>query len=289
MERLVKYTSRDEWLKGRSSYIGGSELATIMGLNKYQSPYQLWLLKTGREQPMSDNKHTLSGRFLEDGIARYWEHETGNKIIEASANDNVYIHNLYDFLRGTPDRRFFWGEDRSLNNRAVLEVKTTMKIIDHNDIPMGWFIQPNYYTGLIGYNKFVIVWFEFMTKELKWQEYDFDQELFDISTQEAVDFWNNHIVTDVPPPMSTVADAKILYPESKEGKVIVASDEVIELYSQAINLNREMRERKNKYNDIADRIKMIMKDSEKLVTQNLDTLFTYKTTSRGRTLLIKEL
>jgi len=180
MERLVKYTSRDEWLKGRSSYIGGSELATIMGLNKYQSPYQLWLLKTGREQPMSDNKQTLSGRFLEDGIARYWEHETGNKIIEASANDNVYIHNLYDFLRGTPDRRFFWGEDRSLNNRAVLEVKTTMKIIDHNDIPMGWFIQPNYYTGLIGYNKFVIVWFEFMTKELKWQEYDFDQELFDI-------------------------------------------------------------------------------------------------------------
>ena len=34
--------SRDEWLKERTKGIGGSDVATILGLNPYKTPLQLW-------------------------------------------------------------------------------------------------------------------------------------------------------------------------------------------------------------------------------------------------------
>ena len=51
------FTDREEWLKVRESGIGGSEVATICGLNKWESAYTLWAKKTHRiEAP------DLSGR-----------------------------------------------------------------------------------------------------------------------------------------------------------------------------------------------------------------------------------
>ena len=36
----------EEWQKFRNAGIGGSDVATICGLNKYKSPFQLWAEKT---------------------------------------------------------------------------------------------------------------------------------------------------------------------------------------------------------------------------------------------------
>ena len=40
--------SRDEWLKERTKGIGGSDVSTILGLNPYKTPLQLWEEKTGK-------------------------------------------------------------------------------------------------------------------------------------------------------------------------------------------------------------------------------------------------
>ena len=40
--------SHQEWLEDRRKGIGGSDVATILGLNQYKSAYQLWLEKTGQ-------------------------------------------------------------------------------------------------------------------------------------------------------------------------------------------------------------------------------------------------
>lgn len=41
----------EQWHLRRRLGIGGSEIGTILGLNKYQTPFDLWLLKTGRKAP----------------------------------------------------------------------------------------------------------------------------------------------------------------------------------------------------------------------------------------------
>lgn len=38
----VKTANHDEWLKLRSQYIGGSDAASVVGLNQFSSPYALW-------------------------------------------------------------------------------------------------------------------------------------------------------------------------------------------------------------------------------------------------------
>ena len=40
--------SKEEWTKLRSSTIGGSDAAAILGLNPHKSPYALWAEKTGK-------------------------------------------------------------------------------------------------------------------------------------------------------------------------------------------------------------------------------------------------
>ncbi len=40
--------SRQEWLEDRKKGIGGSDVGQFLGLNKWKSPYQLWLEKTGQ-------------------------------------------------------------------------------------------------------------------------------------------------------------------------------------------------------------------------------------------------
>lgn len=57
----------EAWLKHRREGLGGSDMATILGLNKYKTPYELWLEKTGREQPVdiSDKWAVVKGNALE--------------------------------------------------------------------------------------------------------------------------------------------------------------------------------------------------------------------------------
>ncbi|HFC9341278.1 TPA: YqaJ viral recombinase family protein, partial [Enterococcus hirae] len=48
MSKSTLDMSHQEWLEDRKKGIGGSDVATVLGLNKYKSPYQLWLEKTGQ-------------------------------------------------------------------------------------------------------------------------------------------------------------------------------------------------------------------------------------------------
>ena len=44
-------SAQDEWHRRRFNGIGGSEMASVLGISKYQSAYDLWLVKTGRKEP----------------------------------------------------------------------------------------------------------------------------------------------------------------------------------------------------------------------------------------------
>jgi hypothetical protein len=52
--RLVstKDMSREDWLAIRKQGIGASDAAAAVGLNPYQSPLELWMIKTGRDGDM---------------------------------------------------------------------------------------------------------------------------------------------------------------------------------------------------------------------------------------------
>ena len=86
--RLVstKGMNREQWLKVRKQGIGASDAAAAVGLNPYQSPLELWMIKTGRDgllpAPDPDDIHTplYWGNLLEPKVAEAYAKATGNKV-----------------------------------------------------------------------------------------------------------------------------------------------------------------------------------------------------------------
>lgn len=91
--RLVstKGLSREEWLQYRRQGIGSSDAATAVGLNPYQSPLELWLVKTGRDEglppvdPDDDTSPMFWGTVLEPVVAERYARRTGNRVRRCNA------------------------------------------------------------------------------------------------------------------------------------------------------------------------------------------------------------
>lgn len=58
----TKESRHQAWLSFRTEGVGGSDMSTILGFNTYKTPYELWLEKTGRQEP-----EDISGRAVHEG------------------------------------------------------------------------------------------------------------------------------------------------------------------------------------------------------------------------------
>ncbi len=115
-------TERHEaWLTQRDHGVGGSDLSTILGLNKYATPYTLWLEKTGREQHMdiSGKWAVVKGNALETALrARFrslhpeWECYDGT--------DKSLVSNTHPCMHASLDG-ILYDEARG---HGVFEIKT---------------------------------------------------------------------------------------------------------------------------------------------------------------------
>ncbi len=87
-----------EQLEARRSGIGGSEIATILGLNPFSGPLDVYLSKVEGLDAVS-NADMERGNFLEDGVAAWYAHREGVKLNEPGA----IIHATSKVARCTPD------------------------------------------------------------------------------------------------------------------------------------------------------------------------------------------
>ncbi|MEF8759179.1 MAG: YqaJ viral recombinase family protein [Candidatus Accumulibacter sp. UW25] len=91
--RLVKTLKlpREDWLAARKYGIGSSDAAAAVGLNPYQSPLELWMQKTGRDEalpkpdPNDEESPLYWGNLLEPIVAAHYTKRTGNKVRRINA------------------------------------------------------------------------------------------------------------------------------------------------------------------------------------------------------------
>lgn len=119
--RLVstKDMSREEWLNIRGNGIGSSDAAAAVGISPYKSPLELWLEKTGRQEPpdLAANDAVFWGATLEHIIASVYAERTGVKVRRLNA---VLQHPESPFMLANLDRVVQHPTD----NNGILEVKT---------------------------------------------------------------------------------------------------------------------------------------------------------------------
>ena len=89
MKKLIKPSDRESWLKEREKGIGSSEVGTVLGINPFETPYQLWRRKRGLDGPKEENFAMKAGHYLEDAVSRFYADATGKEIIKSSAVDFI--------------------------------------------------------------------------------------------------------------------------------------------------------------------------------------------------------
>jgi len=256
-------------LKVRKKGIGGSEVAAILGMDEYSSPYKIWLAKTGREENNVDNKYTRAGIILESAVAEFFQIRTGYRIIKASAKSKTYFHPKYEFALGTPDRTYVGN---SQVGKGILECKTTQ--VMHDEVPDKWFIQLMWYMGILGSQYGSVAWLE-RGLDFKFKEYEYDPEFFGYLVDRVGTFWNDHILKDVPPEPINIDDIKVMYKRHSEGLIIPATPEMISAHERLKDLKATISELETEKEQLEDAVKMAMRDAE-AVADEAKILFTWK-------------
>lgn len=267
-------------LNVRTKGIGGSEIASILGMNQYSSPYKVWLEKTGRQENNVQNKFTDAGNILENAVSDFFVFKTNHRVIKASAVQKTYVHPKYPFAIGTPDRRYIAN---SRVGKGVLECKTTQKMYD--DIDMAWFCQLQWYLGILGLSYGSVAWLE-RGLDFKYKEYEYDKEFFEYLIDSASTFWNDNVLKDIPPEPLNVSDIEIMFRKHRDAVTIIASEELNDIHTKICVMRDTMKELKEQEEKLVDSVKMVMRDAEAVIYRETP-LFTWKA-SKDTTTFDKE-
>ena len=148
----LSFNSEKDWLEIRKGRIGGSSIGTILGYNKYQTPYELWKELIGREVPkdISDKPCIIRGKTAEKPLIELYRVLNPSKNV-VEGNQVVY--------QSEENPRFIANPDGFVDDDTILEIKTA-SIRDWEEwkdkIPMSYYCQVMWYMWIMKRPKAVL-------------------------------------------------------------------------------------------------------------------------------------
>ncbi len=271
---IIRPANREEWLEVRKSGIGSSEVATIVGLNPWETPYQLWRRKVGLDKPKEENFAMRAGHYLEDAVSRFWMDETGRQIIKRSAGDWIIRDNDRPYLQVSPDRTYWLGESRANSEKGILECKTTQMTVDADNLPEHWFCQVQYQLGVAGYEQGSLAWL-CSGRNFGYADIAFVDNFFGWLIDSVDRFWIDNIQGGKEPDPINVADVLLKYNRHTDRKSIEVSDEIFDAYSQLKDVRKELAALDERKEALEAQIKLAFMDAE-AITYGGSTIATWK-------------
>lgn len=168
---MQQLASREEWLKKRRSYIGGSDASAVVGLNPYKTNIELWLEKTGQSQPddISDNPLVKYGHDAEVHLRELFKLDFPEYAVWYVEN-NIWLNDKYPFGHASLDGWLYDAEGRL----GILEIKTTSILQSMQKEKWKGRIPDNYYIQVLHYMLIMEAEFAILKAQLK---YDYDGEI----------------------------------------------------------------------------------------------------------------
>lgn len=276
---------RDAWLLERTKGIGGSDVATVLGLNPYKTPWSLWEEKTGKTEGSPAGEAAYWGTTLEDVVAKEFSKRTGMKIQRVN------------FLLSTGEGGWMRGNiDRAIVNEQIaktvrvhkpekaaqtglmlstdvgLECKTANafmadkwgpsqedeivsgKVVTEHQIPLYYETQIQWYMAVTGIKTFYVAVL-IGGQDFRMYEVKRDQDVIDAIVSKCRDFWENHVLKDVPPAPINVDDIKKLYAKDS-GEMTEATNEEATDIGELRNLKEQIKSLKEQEEAVASRLIM---------------------------------
>ena len=240
--------SREEWLKLRQKGIGGSDAGIIMGVNPYETIYELWLRKTNRLDPKKSNAAMQRGVYLEPLVAdMFAEHNPGAKVRRAN---QMLQKKEIPFMLANLDRQYKLAD----GTKGILECKTTSSRNRKNWLenpPEYYQCQVQHYLAVTGLQNAVIA--VTIGEDLEYKQYDLprDDAFISLLIEQEERFWW-HVVHDQEP-------------DSKEFTNLRAVDELFKNGNGgAIDLSPSIESAALRYADLKSEVGSLKKELERL-------------------------
>lgn len=285
--RIVANTdemTRPEWLDLRRSIgIGGSDVAALLGISPWSSPYALWLDKTGRADNTDQSSTRLrAGTFLEPFV-----------ISEAELKHPELHVSRAPYLLTHPDHReLFVDVDGFASSdlrraRGGFEAKTTEQMMAHHwtdGVPAFYETQAFHslaVTGLAWWMVAVMIGFS----RIETYVIERDEEVIGRIVDAELAWWQRHIIEGEEPIAdgSSATTAALSTIQARAGKSVELVDvaEVEGMFRQLDHDTTVQSEIENSVSEIKNRLRQIMGDATELVGPDGKTWATWRENKSG--------
>ena len=266
--------NKQEWLRERKNYLGGSDLGAIAGLNPYRTALDVYLDKTSDDITEETNAAMRWGNLLEEAVAEAYSEDTGKMVWKWL---QPIKHKEYPFLAANIDR---WVGDREY----VLECKTAgfNKGKEWGDsgtdqIPESYLIQVAYYASICDVPK-VDIAVLIGGQDFRIYTYNRNKDLEDKIIKIGVNFWHNHIEKRIPPKCVNTRDTFNLFPQSNYHE-IVAESNILEKWEELKAARAEESRIADTIEKLKTDIQEFMRDYDVLIDNQGNVIATWKNTA----------
>lgn len=261
----------------RTKKVTGTRFATILGLNPWSTPFEMWCAITKTyEVPFQDTIYTIAGKTIEPKQADYMEKSYGMDIVRPSDiwGEDYFNKTWGDFF---PESAIFggmWdylGKDENGNVDTILEMKTTKRAEDwKDDVPEYYALQAALYATLYGVDNVVMV-----ASFLEESDYEHPENYvpnasntitveFKVSErypnmgelmEKVTAWWEKYVTSGVSPAYDEKADAEIL--EALRTNSVSPDTDINDLIKEAETLKKELDEISDSISPKEKRLKTI--------------------------------
>lgn len=262
--------TREQFLADRMTGIGGSDVAAILGLSKWRTPYQVWEEKTGRRKAEESKELFHFGNVLEQVVAD-----------EFAARRGVKVQRRNQMFRSEKHPELVANIDRYIVGGGVLECKTADKFTRHlwgdsasDEVPEYYLTQVQHYMHVTGWHEGYLAVL-IGGNEYRDYEIPYDVELAEYCAARCSEFWNNYVVKNVPPPLTAADDLTNAF-NWVSGSTITATQKIENLIENLKRVRENMRYYKDDETEITAELKIFMGENETLFSRDGVKLATWK-------------
>lgn len=265
----------DKNVENRKKGIGASEAAIVLGLNEHISPYQLWRIKTGRDQApdLSDVPIVYWGSMHEEPIAQHYAKLMNCKVRRVT---NTLFHKEHPWLLCHLDRKIE-GQSKVLECKFAMFARDQWGESGTDQVPLPYIVQVQHQLAVTGYEEadlaVLIGGYDFRVYHFKR-----DEELIARIIEEVGAFWKC-VETDTPPALRDSVDAQLAYPFN-QGNLVPAEGDILSAvreYNAALAQESEIKEKKS---SLKDKLTLYIKDADGIRTDT-EVLATWKARKDG--------
>lgn len=265
----------------RRHFIGGSDIAAVMGLSPYKTPVDIWLEKTGRRAPTEPEekqaRRWARGKKLEPFIV--------DMVIDRLREDGHTVEllerNRYYQVPDQPqfrceidfelmlDGEHINGDCKSVHGFA----RKKWGEEETDEVPIEYAAQFLWGLGITGRRRCLVAALIGLDDvAIYWVEHD--SSIIQGMVARATQFWDECIVGDTMPDPITFDDIKALYPLDN-GQPIEATDEVAEQAAELRRVKKEIKAYVDREKELTFAIGEFISPNA-LLTYNGETIATWK-------------